>query len=129
MRRGISLIRELFTPQQESLKYQQSLMKETSQHTKARLQRHAFYKGELKEGDEVSLKINESNRKLYARIHSAGHLLDVAFHGLGYKNEGTKGYHFPKGSYVEYAGKVDLKDPKKFIEDMEKRIKDLITVR
>ena len=85
-------------------------------------------KGELKEGEEVSIKINADYRKLYSRLHSAGHLLDIAFHGLGFKNEGTKGYHFPKGSYVEYAGKVDLKDPKQFIVDMEKKLKDIITM-
>ena len=32
----------------------------------------------LKEDSEVILKIDEEKRKLYARIHSAGHLIDIS---------------------------------------------------
>ena len=54
----------------------------------------------FKEGDKVKLVINKAKRLLNARIHSAGHLLDVCFHELGYKNAGVKGYHFPDGPNV-----------------------------
>ena len=37
-----------------------------------------------------------------ARIHSAGHALDVAMAALGYTIRPTKGFHFPDGPYVEY---------------------------
>ena len=64
-------------------------------------------------GDKVALRIDADKRRLHARIHSAGHALDVA---LAQVAEGgndvarglvpTKGYHFPDGPTVEYEGKV-----------------------
>ena len=54
-------------------------------------------------GDRVTLKVNAAKRRLHARIHSAGHLLDVAFHSLGFTNGGTKGYHFPDGPNVSVS--------------------------
>ena len=49
--------------------------------------------------------INEDERRRNARVHSAGHLLDQAMRLAG-KGDfiGTKGYHFPAGSYVEFFG-------------------------
>ena len=56
-----------------------------------------------KGGLAVGCKVDEKNRRLCARIHSAGHLLDVAVHDLGFRWRPGKGYHFPDGPYVEYA--------------------------
>ena len=38
-------------------------------------------------GEEVTLKVDESRRKLHMRLHSGGHLLDMAINkiGLGWK--------------------------------------------
>ena len=59
-------------------------------------------------GEEVTLSINEASRRLHARIHSAGHLLDIAMTKLGQTHlKPGKGYHFPKGAYVEYIGNID----------------------
>eukprot|EP00831_Metopus_contortus_P081758 TRINITY_DN8675_c0_g1_i3.p2 TRINITY_DN8675_c0_g1~~TRINITY_DN8675_c0_g1_i3.p2 ORF type:complete len:130 (-),score=17.81 TRINITY_DN8675_c0_g1_i3:304-693(-) len=44
----------------------------------------------FKVGQKVTLKIDEAKRRLYARVHSAGHLLDQGFHALGFTNEGTR---------------------------------------
>ncbi len=57
----------------------------------------------FKEGDSVKLVLNKAKRVLNARAHTAGHLLDVCFHALGYTNPETKGYHFPEGPYVPFA--------------------------
>ena len=50
-------------------------------------------------------------RKINSKIHSAGHLLDVAMRRAGSSdlNPG-KGYHFQEGPYVEYVGVVADKD-------------------
>ena len=49
------------------------------------------------------LEIDGPWRVSCARIHSAGHALDVAMLALGYHSiRPTKGYHFPEGPYVEY---------------------------
>lgn len=67
-----------------------------------------FSKGSgFSEGQEVRLKINEENRRLFAKIHSAGHLMDVCVRNIGLTNLiPGKGFHFPTGSYVEYIGLV-----------------------
>jgi Ser-tRNA(Ala) deacylase AlaX len=36
-------------------------------------------------GEKIEMRIDEDKRRLYARIHSAGHLLDMAVGRLGYK--------------------------------------------
>lgn len=55
---------------------------------------------------DVTAEIDESQRRLYARIHSAGHLIDLAVQRLGYQLSPGKGFHFPKGAYVEYIGNI-----------------------
>jgi Ser-tRNA(Ala) deacylase AlaX len=61
----------------------------------------------LEVGEEVTANINEETRKLHARIHTAGHVLDLALADCGFEYEPTKGYHFPAGPYVEYQGHID----------------------
>ncbi len=59
-------------------------------------------KGTLQPGDRVDCAINQTNRELYTRLHSAGHVIDVALERLHLPWEPGKGYHFPDGLYVEY---------------------------
>jgi Ser-tRNA(Ala) deacylase AlaX len=55
--------------------------------------------------------VDESYRRLSARIHSAGHLLDMAVRRAGRTDlKPGKGYHFPTSPYVEYIGAVDAKE-------------------
>lgn len=54
-------------------------------------------------GEVVQLLVDGERRLLNSRLHSAGHLLDVALEHVGHLMEPTKGYHFPNGPYVEYA--------------------------
>ena len=59
----------------------------------------------LKGGETAAkLKIDQKLRKLYARLHSAGHALDMAMGSIGYGERliGVKGYHFLDGPHVEY---------------------------
>ena len=39
---------------------------------------------QLQPGDEVTVHVDADRRLLHARIHSAGHLLDVAMTNVGY---------------------------------------------
>ena len=57
-------------------------------------------------GQAVTLEIESTSRKLHARLHSAGHALDVAVLQLGLGLRPTKGYHFQDAPYVEYLGKL-----------------------
>lgn len=58
-------------------------------------------------GDNVKLNIDENIRRLHARLHSAGHLLDQAMSAANYNYPTGKGNHRPGESYVEYVGKID----------------------
>lgn len=95
------------------------------------------------EGDGVDLAVDGENRVKAARSHSAGHLLDIAMQralapaGDGGMREdmraqvqgnmkGLKGYHFIKGSYVEFEGKVDPKARAPFVEVLQRHCDALV---
>ena len=59
------------------------------------------------------IKIDGQIRRKHAKIHSSGHILDLAvrnlcniFLPLEYGWTGTKGYHFIDGPYVENKGTI-----------------------
>jgi Ser-tRNA(Ala) deacylase AlaX len=64
-------------------------------------------RGELRAGDRVQLAVDRERRELNTRLHSAGHVVDMAVHRLGFGWIPGKGYHFPQGPYVEYEGRLD----------------------
>jgi Ser-tRNA(Ala) deacylase AlaX len=64
-------------------------------------------RGELREGEHVRLAVDRERRELHTRLHSAGHVVDMAVHRLGLGWIPGKGYHFPQGPYVEYEGRLD----------------------
>lgn len=78
-------------------------------------------------GDEVTQSIDGEFRKTNARIHSAGHLLDVAMNRAG-KTElkPGKGYHFVEGPYVEYIGVVPENERDSLAKILNKHCADLI---
>jgi Ser-tRNA(Ala) deacylase AlaX len=56
----------------------------------------------------VVTQIDENERRMLARVHSAGHLLDIAMMRAGRTDlKPSKGYHFSSSAYVEYLGKID----------------------
>ena len=64
-------------------------------------------------GADVALRVDGARRELHARVHSAGHLLDVCMSRCGYPPSAlvpTKGLHGADVAYVEYAGKVPPDD-------------------
>lgn len=58
--------------------------------------------GSLEINDVVRCEIDADARQLYSRLHSAGHLIDVALEQLNIFWKPGKGYHFPDGPYVEH---------------------------
>mmetsp|Transcript_49391 Transcript_49391/g.99425 ORF Transcript_49391/g.99425 Transcript_49391/m.99425 type:complete len:339 (-) Transcript_49391:182-1198(-) len=59
------------------------------------------------QGQGLSLAVDQGRRRECARLHSAGHALDVAMAKIGHAElKATKGYHFSDGPYVEYEGKL-----------------------
>ena len=62
---------------------------------------------------DVALRVDGGRRELHARVHSAGHLLDVCMARCGYPPSAlvpTKGVHGADVAYVEYSGKVQPED-------------------
>lgn len=58
-------------------------------------------------GDLVRVAVEEERRQLHKRLHSAAHVLDMAVADMGLPWVPGKGYHFPDGPYVEYAGSLE----------------------
>jgi len=85
-----------------------------------------FLDGEFGIGDIVTLVIDKGTRMIHARLHSAGHLLDVAIINLGLKWIPGKGYHFPAGPYVEYSGELSNDKKNTIQEQIQNQIDVLI---
>lgn len=77
------------------------------------------------QGEDVKCQVDKERRELNARLHSAGHIIDMAVNKLGYDWVPGKGYHFPEGSYVEYEIKDEVDNEKVRVE-LEKTIHELI---
>ena len=71
--------------------------------------------------------VDEAKRRLYARVHSAGHLLDVAMNKAGRSDlKPGKGFHQPVGAYVEYIGGIDAKEKDALLKALNEHCKNLI---
>lgn len=70
-------------------------------------------------GEIVKCTVDSDRRKLLARIHSAGHLVDRAIAELKLPWKPGKGYHFPNGPYDEYEGSLDGLDKEKLLTDIQ----------
>lgn len=78
-----------------------------------------FQQGTFQIGDVITCLINKQRRELHSRLHSAGHIVDMAVTALKLNWTPGKGYHFPDGPYVEYAGSLEGLDKEKLKTDIE----------
>lgn len=67
----------------------------------------ACEQGELKPGDKVKCDVNADRRLINTRLHSAGHVVDMAVDRLGLDWVPGKAGHYPYMSFVEYSTEVD----------------------
>ena len=81
----------------------------------------------FKVGSKVKLVVDESSRLKNARVHSAGHLIDVAMSAAGCTLRPTKGYHFTPGAYVEYEGKLDAAEREALVPKLQMHMDSLIS--
>ena len=77
--------------------------------------------------ESVVQRVDEDARRLFARIHSAGHLIDQAMILSGVSLKAGKGYHFAKGAYVEYVGSVPAEERPALKASLQKHL-DTLTV-
>jgi Ser-tRNA(Ala) deacylase AlaX len=78
-------------------------------------------------GEDVTCRVSKERRELHTRLHSGGHLLDMAVNELGYDWIPGKGYHFPQGPYVEYQGELGDKTKETTAEILSQRMNDILS--
>lgn len=78
-----------------------------------------FERGSFDVGDSITGIVDEARRTLHSRLHSAGHVVDMAVTALKLNWIPGKGYHFPDGPYVEYAGSLEGMDKEKLKAEIE----------
>ena len=83
--------------------------------------------GTFKVGDRVQCKVQEERRSINTRIHSGGHLLDMAVRQLGRHWKPGKGAHYPHMAFVEYSGEFVGEQKQQFIDDLQAKINELLT--
>lgn len=60
-------------------------------------------KGVMNTSESVEVSIDQDRRVLNSKIHSAGHVIDLAIQKLYPKFKPNKGYHYPEGPHLEYS--------------------------
>lgn len=85
-----------------------------------------FEHGIFAAGDNVKLSVDAVRRAVHSRLHSAGHIVDMAVAALGLPWTPGKGFHFPQGPYVEYRGSLDGLDKEKIKSDIEELCKKFV---
>ncbi|MDP3795213.1 MAG: alanine--tRNA ligase-related protein [bacterium] len=81
----------------------------------------ALENGTLHAVAAVTCQVDEARRLRNSRLHSAGHVVDMAADALHLGWTPGKGYHFPDGPYVEYTGSLDALDKEKLKSDLEEQ--------
>lgn len=72
------------------------------------IEEEVYHFGEIISGNfdknfNVEVEIDSKKRILNSRIHSAGHVIDLAIQKLYPNLTPSKGYHYPEGPYLEYS--------------------------
>lgn len=86
-----------------------------------------FEGGDFSIGDSVRCEIDIERRKVNTRLHSIGHLIDIAVQELNLKWKPGKGYHFPEGAYIEYSGSTDGRDVIELIKQIEDKCIEIVS--
>jgi Ser-tRNA(Ala) deacylase AlaX len=82
--------------------------------------------GDIDVGEVVTCQVSETERNLHTRLHSAGHLIDLALQKLEIDWIPGKGFHFPAGSYVEYSGIIQAEEKEGVISKLELMCNELV---
>lgn len=85
-----------------------------------------YSNGSLKPGDTAICKVEHERRVINTRLHSAGHVIDMAVDKLGLDWVGTKGQHYPHLSAVEYSGTWEPERAEELRAAIEKQANDFI---
>ena len=77
-------------------------------------------------GDQVHCAVDHERRSINTRLHSAGHVLDMAVDALGLDWVAGKGQHYPELSAIEYTGAFDPEKAEELRTEIERRANEFI---
>lgn len=86
----------------------------------------SYERGELHEGDDVQCEVNAERRMANTRLHSAGHVLDMAVDQLGLQWVAGKGAHYPHMSFVEYEADITPEAAEAVRQQIEEKVHELV---
>ena len=84
-----------------------------------------FGSGEFSTGDAVKLNVNPKTREINTRLHSAGHLIDMAMTELKPDWVPVRGAHYPHMSFVEYQVPAEEQIDETFIGQVQETVTKL----
>jgi Ser-tRNA(Ala) deacylase AlaX len=83
--------------------------------------------GQIAVGDVVTCRVDQVRRALNTRLHSGGHILDMAVDELGLPWTPGKGAHYPHMTFVEYASDFTTEQAAEVAIDIESIARRLIS--
>ncbi|HUP26553.1 MAG TPA: alanine--tRNA ligase-related protein [Candidatus Limnocylindrales bacterium] len=85
---------------------------------------HHIGHGRLAIGERVVCKVTTKRRHANTRLHSAGHVIDMAMSEIMPELVPAKGAHYPHMSFVEYAGTTD--NTEALITSLQAKINEIL---
>ena len=86
----------------------------------------SYEQGEFHVGDAAACAVNTERRAINTRLHSAGHVIDMAVDALGLDWMATKGQHYPHMSAIEYSGSWQAEKAEELRIAIEQKANELI---
>lgn len=86
-----------------------------------------FKKGEFVVGDQVECKVDHERRNVNTRLHSAGHVIDMAIDAVGLDWVATKGQHYTHLSAIEYQGSFESEQSEELKQKIEQKANELVS--
>lgn len=86
----------------------------------------SFTTGAFAADDTVRCAVTIERRTLNTRLHSAGHVIDMAIRSLGYNWTPGKGAHYPHMAFVHYDGDYNAEEKDTIIPAIQTKIDSLI---
>jgi Ser-tRNA(Ala) deacylase AlaX len=85
----------------------------------------SFTKGKFVVNETVQCQVHEATRHINTRLHSAGHLIDMAMSVLKPDWLPVRGAHYPHMSFVEYQVAPEEQINETFVEQVQSAVKKL----
>lgn len=77
-------------------------------------------------GEDVDCAVNTERRTINTRLHSGGHVVDMAVDSLGLDWIGTKGQHYRELCAVEYSGTWDVAKAEELRASIEQKANEFV---